>query len=163
MRVRIAVACLLSTLAAPALAQSATTPNNADIAATVQKLSGNKNSQQVLGQVLVIGSMMGCTQKTVGKEATQKFYNEMQAIGKQVETYCRQGNATEARALLLATFSAKHDDPVVKAGLSCYDAQTQTVAALGGARLAADAAHYARWLRDPDIAAREMKDSDVCR
>lgn len=145
------------------MAQQAATPSNADIAATVQKLSGNKNSQEVLGQVIAIGSIMGCTQKTVGKEATQKFYNEMQAIGKQAETYCRQGNATEARALLLATFAAKKDDAVVKAALQCYDTQIQSLAALAGPRMAADAAHYARWLRDPEIAKTELKESDICR
>ncbi|MBX9727086.1 MAG: hypothetical protein K2X09_07460 [Rickettsiales bacterium] len=151
------------TLAMPVMAQQVTTPSSADIAATVQKLSGKKNSPEALGQVLVIGSLMGCTQKTVGKPATQAFYNEMQVTGKQVEIYCKQGNKAEARALLLATFAAKKDDRVVKAALSCYDAQTQTVAALGGARLAADAAHYARWLRDPEIAKTELKESDVCR
>lgn len=150
-------------LASPAMSQTAAVIPQSDIAATVQKLSGKKNSPEALGQVLVIGSLMGCTQKTVGKPAAQAFYNEMQVVGKQAEIYCKQGNKAEARALLLATFAAKKDDPVVKAALGCYDAQTQTVAALGGARMAADAAHYARWLRDPEIAKTELKESDICR
>ena len=138
-------------------------PSQSDIAGTVQKIGGAKSSQEVLGQVMVVGSLLGCTQKTAGKEATQAFYGEMQKIGKTAETYCKQGQATEARALLLSTFAAKKNDAVVKAGLGCYDAQAQLVEAMGGKRIAADAAHYARWLRDPEIAKSEMKETDICR
>jgi hypothetical protein len=138
-------------------------PSQSDIASKMLKLGGGKNSEEVLGQVMVVGSLLGCTQKTAGKEATQAFYGEMQKVGKTAESYCKQGQATEARALLLSTFAAKKNDAVVKAGLGCYDVQAQMVQAMGGKRLATDAAHYARWLRDPEIAKSEMKETDICR
>ena len=112
---------------------------------------------------MLIGSILSCTQKTAGQQPTQTFYNEMNAIGKQAEGYCKQGNATEARALLVSTFTTKKDDPVAKAALACYDAQSSLVAGIGGAQIAADAANYARWMRDPALAATEMKDTDICR
>jgi hypothetical protein len=145
-----------------AFAQQTPNPSNADIAAQLQKLTG-KNSKQALGQVVVIGSLLGCTQKAAGKEATNRFYHRMKAIGDQAEDYCRAGNATEARALMLSTFNEQKSDPVAQAALGCYDTQKQTVDAIGGRKMAADVANYARWLRDPKLAQAEMEESDICR
>lgn len=150
-------------LGSAAFAQTGSVVPQADIAATVQKLSGKKNSQEALGQAIAIGSILGCTQKAAGKPATQAFYSEMQSVGKNIEAYCKGKRAAEARALALSTVTAKKDDVVVVAALGCYDTQTQTVNALAGPRMAADAANYARWLRDPQIAATEMKETDICR
>lgn len=157
------------TVTAPTLA-----PTNAASAATsnpmqdmlqqqLQKLSSNKNTGQSVGMLLVMGQLLGCTQKTAGKEATQAFYNEMTGIGKTVEGYCKQGNAAEARALVLATITAKKDDAVMKAMLNCYDMQAPNLAGFAGQQLAADAQHYANWARNPASADREMKEGDVCR
>ena len=134
-----------------------------DLNAIVGKLAGNTISQQQLGQVMVIGSIMGCTQKTAGKEATNAFYQEMQALGKTVEGYCKSGQPTLARSTVLNTLAAKQNDPVVKAVLTCYDAQKANVTALGGHQVAADAEHYSRWIKDPAAAKAEMQESDVCR
>ncbi len=146
-----------------AFAQTTTTPTQADIAATVQKLSGKKNTKDGLGQVIAIGSILGCTQKTAGKPATQAFYRDMQAIGKRIESHCRAKQAADAKALALSTFAARKNDTVVKSALHCYDTQVDALSALTGPRMAADAANYARWLRDPEIAKVEMKESDICR
>jgi len=165
MRHFLAILTLLAAL--PALAQAPATapamPSNADIAAQVSKLAGNKNPQQIMGQVMVLGTLLGCTQKTVGKPATEAFYHEMDRVGKTAEHYCKKSQATEARALLLSTFAAKKNDPVLKAALACYDTQKAMIEAVGGKQLAADSAHYARWLRDPEIAKAEMKEADICR
>ena len=150
-------------LAMPALAQQASTPSPADIAKTVEKLSGKKNGKEALGQTIAIGSILGCTQKTAGKPATQAFYSEMQAIGKNIEAYCRGKRASEARALALSTLNAKKEDAVVLAALTCYETQKPTVDALAGPRMAADAANYASWLKNPEIAQSEMKETDICR
>ena len=163
MRASIALCMLPVLIAASAFAQSTTTPSQADIAKTVQKLSGKKNGKEALGQVIAIGSILGCTQKTAGKPATQAFYSEMQAVGKHIEAYCQGKRASEARALALSTFAMKKDDAVVLAALNCYDTQKQSINALAGERMAADAANYARWLKNPEIAKAEMKDSDICR
>ena len=157
---RIATLSVMLLLAAPALAQPA--PSQADVMQQLQKMMASKDSQQVMGQALTIASMLGCTQKTAGKEATQAFYSKMQGIGKTVEGYCKQGNATEARALLLATVVENANNPVTKAALGCYDQQSPNIAALGGASLATKAANYARWVRNPEAAKTEMKESDVC-
>lgn len=156
------LAALMLLMASPVLAQQAPAPSNADIAAQLQKLTG-KNSKEALGQVVVIGSLLGCTQKAAGKEETNRFYHRMKAIGDQAEGYCRAGNATEARALMLSTFNEQKSDPVAQAALGCYDAQKQTVDSIGGRKMAADVANYARWLRDPKLAQAEMKESDICR
>ncbi len=150
-------------LAMPAFAQQASTPSQADIAKTVEKLSGKKNAKDALGQAIAIGSILGCTQKTAGKPATQAFYSEMQAIGKTIEAYCRGKRASEARALALSTLAAKKDDAVLLAALTCYETQKPTLDALAGPRMAADAANYARWLKNPEIANTEMKETDICR
>lgn len=142
--------------------EPAAAPTNADISKQLQKLTG-KNSKESLAQVVVIGSLLGCTQKTAGKEATASFYQQMEAVGKQAETYCRAGKAEDARALMVGTFKQQQHSPVVKAALGCYDAQKQTVDAIGGPRLATDAAHYAAWLRDPTKAEKEMQPGDICR
>ena len=151
--------------AAPVAAPVANAPANpqADMMMQMQKVMGKKNSQEAMGQVIVIGSLLGCTQKTAGAEATNAFYQQMQTVGKTVEAYCKQGHATEARALLLATFAQNKTNPVVASALTCYDTQLASVNALGGPRMAADAAHYARWVRNPAIAQQELKETDVCR
>lgn len=134
-----------------------------DVMQQLQKVMGSKNGQQHMGQLIIVGSLLACTQKTVGKEAAQTFYQEMQTVGKTAGTYCKQGNATEARALLMATFTKNRDSAVVKAALGCYDAQVTAIEALGGARMATDAANYAKWVRDPTLAEKELKETDICK
>lgn len=142
---------------------AAPTPLPIDLNAAVGRLAAKPDSQQKLGQFLVIGSIMSCTQKSAGKTATEAFYQQMQAVGKTVSGYCKQGNAPAARTLVLSTLAEKHNDPVAKAVLTCYDQQKANVASLGGQQTAVDVEHYARWLRDPAIAKTEMQESDVCR
>jgi hypothetical protein len=143
-----------------ALAQTANP--NAEMMQQLQKMMAGKKSQEALGQAVVIGTMLNCTQKTAGKEATQAFYAEIKTIGKTVEGYCKNGHATEARALLLATVEQNASHPVTTAALGCYDQQLPNIAALGGARMATDAARYARWVRDPEAAKTQMQETDVC-
>lgn len=150
---------LQTTPAAPAPAPA----QSIDLNALVGKFATKANSQEKLGQVIVIGTLLNCTQKTAGKPATDAFYQQMQAVGKQVEGYCKQGNAAQARTTVLETLNAKHNDPVVKSLLTCYDAQKTTVASLGGQQVARDAEHYSRWLKEPELAKTEMQESDVCR
>ena len=167
--VAMAPAGVTSAPAVPASTQLQTTPATTGTAqplnlnALVGKLSGNNNSQQKLGQVMVIGSIMGCTQKAAGKPATDAFYQQMQGVTKTVEGYCKSGNPAQARATVLDTLNQKHNDPVALAALSCYNSQKANVANLGGQQVAADAEHYARWLKDPATAKAEMQESDVCR
>lgn len=137
-------------------------PSNADIAAQLQKLSG-KNSKQALAQVVVIGSLLGCTQKTAGKEATNAFYKKMSDVGHRAELLCKESKPAEARALMLSTFKENQNDPVVKAAHGCYEAQKETVATVGGPRMAIDAANYAKWVKDPALAEKEMQNQDICR
>jgi hypothetical protein len=147
----------------PTAAAPAPTPLPIDLNAAVGKLAGNTNSQQKLGQVMVIGSIMNCTQKTAGKPQTDAFYQQMQVLSKTVEAQCKAGKSSDARTTVLDTLNAKHNDPVVKAMLTCYDSQSAMVANLGGQQVATDAAHYSRWLKNPETAKAEMQESDVCR
>lgn len=147
---------------APTDTPAAPSPTNSDIAGQLQKLTG-KNSSEALAQVVVVGSLIGCTQKTAGKEATNAFYQQMQIVGKQAEAECRAGKPEDARALMLNTFKQQQNSPVVKAALGCYDAQKQTVDVIAGPRMAADVAHYAGWVRDPAKAEKEMQLGDICR
>ena len=147
----------------PCYAQESATPAQPDMMQQLQKVMGKQNSKEALGQALVIGSLLGCTQKTAGKEATEAFYRQIQAVGRTAEGYCKQGHATEARALLLSTFEQHQAHPVVTSALGCYDAQAETIAAIGGAKMAADAANYAKWMRDPALAKKELTEGDLCR
>ncbi len=162
---KIATMVMAMALAMPSLAQqqppaAAAQPQLMD---QLKGAMGKNQSSEALGQVIVLGSLLGCTQKTAGNEATQTFYHQMEAIGKTVEGYCRAGEPTKARALLLGTFEQNQNNAVVKSALTCYDAQTANIAALAGAQVAATSANYARWVRDPKLAAREMKETDVCK
>lgn len=155
----------IPTVTAPTFAstdQPPATPTNADLSQQLQKLTG-KNNPQALAQVVVLGSLLGCTQKTAGKDATNAFYQQMQAVGKQAEAACKAGKPEDARALMINTFKQQQASAVVKAALGCYDAQKQTVEAIGGPALSADVAHYAGWLRDPTKAEKEMQTGDICR
>ncbi len=170
--VTMAPAGVTSTPAMPASTTLQTAPTAApsqpfNLNAMVSKFanSGNAsgNSNQQLGQVMVVGSIMGCTQKIAGKEATDAFYQQMQAVGKTVSAYCKQNDAADAKATVLSTLQARQNDPVAKAALGCYEQQKANVLNLGGAQVAADAEHYARWLKNPALAKQEMQDSDICR
>lgn len=148
---------------APPSTTNAAPASNNDIAGQLLKLSGNKNNSQALAQVVVVGSLLGCTQKTAGKEATNAFYQQMQTVGKQAEANCKAGKAEDARALMINTFKQQQGSPVVRAALDCYGTQKQTVEAIAGPALATDVAHYAGWLRDPTKAEKEMQTTDICR
>ena len=157
----IVMLCAVSAHAETAPAQS--TPVQAEILKQLQKVTGKQNNKDTLGQVIATGTLLGCTQKTVGKEATEKFYRQMQGAVKTAEGYCKQGHATEARALVLSTFAEQKDNDVVQAALGCYDAQKESIAAIGGAKMAKNAADYARWIRNPAAAEKEIKEADICK
>ena len=129
----------------------------------LEKIQGSKISGQSLSMVMVIGTLVGCTQKQAGKEQTQAFYNSVEKIGKNAEELCQQNKPAEARQLMLNTFQEKHNDPVVKALLGCYDTNATALQQMAGPQMAAQAAHYVRWVRDPNAAQQEMKESDICR
>ena len=151
-----------ATMPAMTTTQTAAPAAQPDLGQQMQKLFSNKNPQ-AMGQVMLLGTLLGCMDKQVGKPATQAFYQEMQTMAKTAEGYCKQGNATQARALVLSTFQAKHNDPVVKAALVCYDQEKANIPMMAGQKMAADAEHYARWIRDPSLAAKEMTDADICK
>lgn len=156
---RIPALLVMITMVGTAHAQTA----QPSITQQIQKLTGGADKGQALGQALVIGSLLGCTQKQAGKDATNAFYNKMQTVGQTAEGYCKAGKPELARELVLTIFEQNKTDPVTKSALTCYDSQTQSVSAMGGAKMATDMARYARWLRDPATARREMKESDICK
>jgi hypothetical protein len=157
------IAAILLVVSSPAFAQTPAHNPQKEMIQSLQKLLLKPNNKEAVGQVLVIGSMLGCTQREAGQEQTLAFYHDMKEISKTVESYCQQGNATEARTLLLSTFEQHAEHEVAQAALGCYEEQKQTITSLGGARMAKDAANYVRWARDTELAAIEMKESDVCR
>ena len=145
--------------ASTAMAQ-APTP---DMIQKLEKLQGSKLTGKSLSMVMVIGTLVGCTQKQAGKDQTQAFYTSIEKIGKNAEALCQQGKPAEARQLLLKTFAEKHGDPVVTALLHCYDTNATALEQMAGPPMAQQAANYARWVRDPNAAQQEMKESDICR
>ncbi|MES2985090.1 MAG: hypothetical protein V4735_07885 [Pseudomonadota bacterium] len=154
---------LMLSVATSALAQSQNAAMEDMLRQQMQKLSSGKNGQK-MGMLLVVGQLMGCTQKQVGKPATDAFYKEMETVGKTVESYCKANRADDARLLVLNTLAAKQNDPVMTSALGCYtDAQAANVAAIGGQKMADDAGRYARWGRDPALAQTEMTNADICR
>lgn len=163
---RILALSLIALMAAPAFAQTATpaaTDDKAMVVEQLQKVLNKKNSPEKMGQAIALGSLLNCTQKTAGKDATNAFYQQVQTVSQTVREYCKQGNATEARALVLATVQQHKANPVVSSMLGCYDADTASLNTMAGPKAAADAAKYARWLRDPATAANEIKETDICR
>ncbi len=149
------IACLAITGAATA--QEATPQQK------LQMMLGKKGGKDTLGQAIVVGTLLGCTQKVAGKEATQEFYNEVNAVGKNISGYCKQGYHTEAKALALSTLEKSKTDPVYKAALGCYDKNAQNITGLGGQKMADDLTKYAAWAKDTELAKREMTETDVCK
>lgn len=158
----ILIALLSLCTATTAIAQTATTPAP-DMSGQLQKLLSNPKNAQALSQALAVGTLMGCTQKQAGKEATQAFYQDMTAVGKNVSAYCKEGHATEARALVLSTLQQNQNSPVYLAALQCYDAQAANIPALAGPETAQKMATYASWARDVPKAEQNIKESDICK
>ncbi len=128
----------------------------------MQMLAKQKNNQ-ALGSALAVGALLGCTKKQAGKEATQSFYQQALSIGKTIDGYCKEGDKTSAKTMLLSSLDAKQSDPVLKTALSCYDNQTASLAGMIGEKQASKAAFYARWVRNPAIAHEEIKTTDICK
>ena len=133
-----------------------------DMIQKFEKLQGSKLTGKSLSMVMVIGTLVGCTQKQAGKDQTQAFYTSIEKIGKNAEALCQQGKPAEARQLLLKTFAEKHTDPVMTALLHCYDSNATALEQMAGPEMAQRAANYARWVRDPQLAEKEIKTDDVC-
>lgn len=157
------------TLAATALALPAFAQSNGNSQAAqqfgdaLQQLLASPENQEKLQQGIAIASLLGCTGKTAGKEATDAFYASLQATGKQVEKLCKTKRPTAARQLVLGTLRAKQNDPVRLAASACYSTQKADFDVLAGPTLANDAEMYARWVADPALAEAEMTNGDVCK
>ncbi|MFZ4541801.1 MAG: hypothetical protein ACOYNL_08360 [Rickettsiales bacterium] len=134
-----------------------------EIQSQLKRIGGGQNSKEALGQMMAVGTIMSCTQKTAGAEQTLAFYTEMQKVGKLAETYCRAKQPANARTLMLNTFAAKNGDPVVQSALGCYTAQQQNIQILSGPKIAADVQKYARWFQNPEAAQTEMRETDICK
>jgi len=157
---RYMIACLLvvsfaatSNAQMPALSPEMTQ----QLQAATGKLKGES-----LGAAIVMGTLVGCAQKQVGPEKTKAFYAEIEKVGKTGEALCKLGKTEEARQLIWTTFEKNQNDPVLKALLQCYDKNAAALAPMAGPKLAADMAHYAGWVRDPQTARTEIMASDVC-
>jgi hypothetical protein len=153
---------LLLTLlfATSAIAQTATEPTMQQ--QITQMLTKQKNNK-ALGSALAVGTLLGCTKKQAGKEATQSFYKQALSIGKTIEGYCKEGDKTSAKTMLLSSLDAKKSDPVLKTALGCYESQAASLAGMIGEKHASKAAFYARWVRNPAIAREEIKTTDICK
>ncbi len=136
---------------------------NAQLTDQLHSLLKAKTDQQALGEALAMATLLNCAKTNAGGPATDAFYKQMQAVGKQIGDLCKQNRADDARALVLQTMKANQYNRVVMSLNNCYLAQKSSFEAMGGHELATDAARYARWIRDPYTAQREMQDSDICK
>lgn len=122
------------------------------------------NSQaQALQQGLAIAALTGCTSKLAGKPQTEAFYRQMQLVGKRVEKLCQTSKPDEARQMVLDTMKTNKYNQVVMAANSCYAKEKMNLDMIAGAELAYDMENYARWIRDPALAQREMVNEDICK
>lgn len=131
--------------------------------AQLQKLLGSGSAQQALQQGLAIAKLMQCTQQAAGVPATQKFKTQMEALGKRVQQACAAGQPQQARAQMLEAMQAHKYDPVVLSAKHCYANDKAGYRAVMGPKLAPYADKYERWSTNPDLAAREMTDADICQ
>lgn len=138
-------------------------PSSVDAAQKLQSLLGGKKAEENIGKALAIGTLLGCTKKQAGAEATQAFYQDMTAVGKAVSGYCKEGHKAEARELVLTTLETHQNSPVYQAALACHDAQAANIASLGGQKLADNLALYASWAKDVPRARREITETDICK
>jgi hypothetical protein len=152
-------AALMVAMPASAQVMGAPTP---DMVKQFEKATGKVKGQS-LGIMMVVGTLVGCTQKQVGPEKTKAFYTDIEKIGKEAEALCKQAKPAEARQLILNAFAEKKNDPTLRSLLNCYDINAVAISQMAGTQLSMDTAHYVRWVRDPKAATREMKESDICR
>lgn len=120
-------------------------------------------SAQAMQQAVAVATLVGCTQKQAGKQATEAFYNKMQVVVKQAEAYCKAAQAAQARSLLVNTFHQNSADPVVVAAVGCYTRDKVTIDTLAGPQLAPKIAQYIHALQNPNEADRDFTDQNVCQ
>lgn len=154
-----AASILVTIAAAPAFAQN----GQQQLGDALQKLLNSPEQQEKLQQGIAVASLLGCTGKTAGRAATDAFYKDMQARGKQIEQLCKAKRADAARALTIRTLKEQQNNPVRLAASQCYSTQKADFDTLAGPKLANDAEQYARWIADPALAEAEMMPQDICK
>lgn len=156
---------LLCYVAAHSLAwgQTATPSPQQQLSEQLRALTGKQNAQHAVGQAVVVGTLLGCTQKQVGKQAFDTFYQEMRTVANAISSYCKQGHKTEARALLLSTLETQQTNDVYRTALGCYHTQAANIAGLAGKKMADSLAQYAGWAGDVNSAKREITETDICK
>jgi hypothetical protein len=154
-------------LLAPSLAAAQISIRNGIGADTINQLQQliQKNTtpaqQAKLQQGLVSGVILSCVEKKTGAEAAQRYYKELDMVGKQVESYCKANQPDMARQLVLQNLTKRqHDAPLIYAQ-QCYDSHTNDIASLPEPARS-EVPKYVAWSRDPAAAQREMTDRDVC-
>ena len=157
------VIAVVLTAAVCTVAHAQAAPNQAQIMEKLQRLMGGKDSKAVMARVTVIGAVLTCTQNSAGKDATNAFYQQLRAVGDQARGDCRAGQPEHARQRMLEYFTQNKNHPVMKAALGCYDSMVPEIQALGDPQVSTDAANVSRWVRDPALAAQEMKANEVCQ
>ncbi len=129
----------------------------------LQQMSAKKQTPEALGQAVAVGSLVSCTNKTAGTKAVEAFYQQLKALKQSAKAACAQGQSAQVRALVLSSLEQNKHHPVLQALLGCYDAQAASLAPLAGAKAAGDAARYARWLHNPELAQQELSEGEVCK
>jgi len=123
----------------------------------------NAEQQKKLQLAMAAGKIYDCTEVNVGRPRVEAFISDMQNVGKHVETLCKQGRAPEARALALATLKDKSNDPTGIAARHCYFDKKPEFEPLLNNYPAHEIANYERWAENPDIAAQEVREQDICK
>ncbi|OYW14339.1 MAG: hypothetical protein B7X02_00235 [Rhodospirillales bacterium 12-54-5] len=150
-------------LGACALACSAQAQLSPEQTMQLSKAIQNAPTGVNLQQGIAVATLLDCTQKKAGKQATEALYAKMQAVSSQANAACNAKQPSQARALLIQAFHDNHDSPVVAAANDCYTKNKTTIDALAGTKAAPEIAKYVHLLNDPGSAERVITEANVCK
>ena len=149
------IALFLTCIAANAMAQI---PPEAQ----AQLQQALEKDPQALQKGMAVATLLGCTQKQAGKEATSALYQELQAVGKQAEGLCKTQQTAKARALVIEAFRKHQANPVVTAAHGCYGKNKPMIDALAGPKIAPEIGKYVELLKDPSQIESQVTEQTVC-
>jgi hypothetical protein len=142
--------------------QKAAQERNKQLTDQLQDLLQSNNAQQALSQGLAVSTLLGCTRQKAGAPLTDAFYKQMEGVGQQVAQLCKEKKPAEARALVLQTLKSNQYNQVVMAANNCYSQNKANFDTMAGPVLSKEVGNYARWVRDPRAAQREVTEAHIC-
>lgn len=121
------------------------------------------NFKLTTGQTGVITGSIYCVVRKAGLTHTVAFYRDVKTVAEKAKPMCEKHLEGMAKDYVLAEYTKRKDDPLVKATLECYQEHAADIAGIiPDARKRGQLSSYYRWAQDPAAAQREMTGHEIC-